>query len=226
MLMRNKPKTTKSNLFLVDDHPMVREHLRALIQQEADLTVCGEAADAPTALSLVQQLRPDLVILDISLKRSHGLELLKNLKALHPEIPVLVLSMHDEAIYAERMLHAGAKGYITKEEATVNVMSAIRKVLAGQVYLSERMLARMMNKFVSGATPAPASPVEVLSDRELQVFQMIGRGLGTKQIAEDLRVGVKTVESYRARIRDKLNLTDGNELLQHAIQWAQSETGQ
>jgi DNA-binding NarL/FixJ family response regulator len=217
------PKPARSKLFLVDDHPLVREHLRALIQQEADLQVCGEAEDAPTALSLIHQQRPDLVILDISLKRSHGLELLKDLKAQRPELPVLVLSMHDEALYAERMLRAGARGYITKAEATLNVMSAIRKVLGGQVYLSEALSARLMNKLVSGAAAAPALPVEVLSDRELEVYQMIGRGLGTREIAEYLRVGIKTVESYKARIREKLQLADGNQLLQHAIQWVQFE---
>jgi DNA-binding NarL/FixJ family response regulator len=209
-------------VFLVDDHPLVREHLTALIQREADLEVCGEAADAPTALSLISQRVPDLVILDISLKRSNGLELIKSLKELWPKLPVLVLSMHDEMLYAERSLRAGALGYITKEEATVNVVLAIRRVLGGQVYLSERMAGRMMKRMVGGAKDEVGSPLEVLTDRELEVFQMLGRGFGTRQIAEELRLGIKTVESYRARIKEKLRLADGNQLLQQAIQWVQN----
>jgi DNA-binding NarL/FixJ family response regulator len=213
----------KAKIFLVDDHPLVRERLTALIQQETDLEVCGEAADAPAALSLISRLKPDLVVLDISLKHSHGLELLKDLKALNPKLAVLILSMHDESLYAERALQAGAMGYITKEEATVSVLSAIRKVLNGQVYLSEQMSARMMTKMIGRKKITPGSPLDVLADRELEVYQMIGRGLGTRQIAEELRLGIKTVESYRARIREKLGLADGDHLRQHAIQWVRSE---
>jgi len=200
----------------------VREHLRLLLEQEADLTVCGEAGDGPAALALIPRRKPDLVILDISLKRSHGLELLKDLKRLCPELPVLVLSMHDETLYAERALHAGAMGYITKEEATVNVLSAVRKVLAGQVYVSERMASRMMQKLVRRTSGPAALPHETLADRELEVFEMIGQGMGTRQIAEQLRLGIKTVESYKARIKEKLRLADATQLLQHAIQWVQS----
>ena len=220
--MSQPAEQPKAKVFLVDDHPLVREHLTALLQAQADLAVCGEAADAPTALSLVARLSPDLVILDLSLKRSSGLELIKQLKELWPKLPVLVLSMHDEMLYAERSLRAGALGYITKEEATANVLSAVRRVLSGQVYLSERMAGRMMRKMVGGKLEETSSPLEVLTDRELEVFQMLGRGLGTRQIAAELRVGIKTVESYRARIKDKLQLADGNQLLQHAIQWVQS----
>ena len=212
----------KARVFLVDDHPLVREHLTALIQREADLEVCGEAADAPTTLALVSQRAPDLVILDISLKRSNGLELIKSLKELWPRLPVLVLSMHDEMLYAERSLRAGAMGYITKEEATVSILSAIRRVLGGQVYLSDQMAGRMIKSMVGGTADEVGSPLEVLTDRELEVFQMLGRGLGTRQIAAELRLGIKTVESYRARIKEKLRLADGSELLQHAIQWVQS----
>jgi DNA-binding NarL/FixJ family response regulator len=219
--MPNKTDNHKSRVFLVDDHPLVREHLTALLQRESDLEVCGEAGDAPTALSLITQRAPDLVILDISLKRSHGLELLKDIKEMRPTLPVLVLSMHDESLYAERSLRAGALGYITKEEATVNVLTAIRKVLSGQVYLSERMASRMVKQMVGGRTEETASPFELLTDRELEVFQMIGRGLGTRTIAEELRLGIKTVESYKARIKEKLHLTEGEQLLQHAIEWTQ-----
>jgi len=220
--MSQPAEQPKAKVFLVDDHPLVREHLTALLQAQADLAVCGEAADAPTALSLVARLSPDLVILDLSLKRSSGLELIKQLKELWPKLPVLVLSMHDEMLYAERSLRAGALGYITKEEATANVLSAVRRVLRGQVYLSERMAGRMMRKMVGEKIEETGSPLEVLTDRELEVFQMLGRGLGTRQIAAELRVGIKTVESYRARIKEKLQLADGNQLLQHAIQWVQS----
>ena len=221
--MPTETEPQKSKVFLVDDHPLVREHLSALLRAEADLEVCGEAADGPTALSLIGQRRPDLVILDISLKRSHGLEVLKDLKAMRPELPVLVLSMHDEALYAERALRAGASGYITKESATVNVLSAVRQVLAGQVYVSERMAGRMMRKLVGSGAPKAVSPAEVLADRELEVFQLVGRGLGTRQIAEEMRLGIKTVESYKARIKEKLGFTDGNQLLQHAIEWLRHE---
>jgi DNA-binding NarL/FixJ family response regulator len=219
----NQPKT---RVFLVDDHPMVREHLAALLEREPDLTVCGEAEDAPTALSRIGQLSPQLVIMDISLKKSHGLELLKDLKTLHPKLPVLILSMHEESLYAERFIRAGALGYITKQEATRNILSAVRKVLSGQVYLSERMSERLMRQMVGGRSETPQSPVETLTDRELEVFQMIGRGFGTRRIAAELRIGIKTVESYRARIKEKLNLTDGDQLLQHAIQWLHEHSGQ
>jgi DNA-binding NarL/FixJ family response regulator len=222
--MWDETENRKTRVFLVDDHPLVREHLTALIQREADLEVCGEAADAPTALELISRQSPDLVILDISLKQSNGLELIKDLKQRWPKLPVLVLSMHDEMLYAERSLRAGALGYITKEEATVNVLSAVRKVLGGEVYLSERMAGRVMKRMVSRAKDELGSPLEVLTDRELEVFQMLGRGMGTRQIAEELRLGIKTVESCRARIKEKLQLQDGNQLLQHAIQWVQSGT--
>ncbi len=220
--MSQPAEQRKARVFLVDDHPLVREHLTALIQAQADLAVCGDAADAPTAMSLIARQAPDLVILDISLRRSNGLELIKSLKEMWPKLPVLVLSMHDEMLYAERSLRAGALGYITKEEATVNVLSAVRKVLGGQVYLSDRMAGRMMKKMVGGGMEEAGSPLEVLTDRELEVFQMLGQGLGTRQIAEELRLGTKTVESYRARIKEKLQLADGTQLLQHAIQWVQS----
>jgi DNA-binding NarL/FixJ family response regulator len=221
--MLTRIEKLRSKVFLVDDHPLVREHLAALLQAETDIEVCGEAGDGPTAISLIGQRQPDLVILDISLKRSHGLELLKDLKVLRPDLPVLVLSMHDEALYAERALRAGASGYITKEAATVNVLSAVRKVLAGQVYLSEAMAGRMVQKLVGGCTPAFTSLPELLADRELEVYRLVGRGLGTRQIAEEMRLGIKTVESYKARIKEKLGLADGNQLLQHAIEWLRTE---
>lgn len=220
--MPDKAEPAKSRIYLVDDHPMVREHLAALIRGEPDLDICGEAADAPTAIAFVSQQRPDLVILDLSLKRSHGLELLKDLQALVPGLPVLILSMHDESLYAERAFRAGAMGYITKEEATSKVLSAIRKVLKGEVYVSDSMAARILKHAVGSRKDSQAPAPEDLSDRELEVYELIGKGHATRQIADELNVGVKTVESYKARIREKLRLVDGTELLQHAIQWVQS----
>lgn len=208
----------KRRIFLVDDHPLIRERLTQLIEREPDLTVCGEAASAPQALQGLPTVKPDLVVVDISLKDSSGLELIKDIKNLHPSLPVLVLSMHDESLYAERVLRAGAKGYITKQEATTKVLAAIRRILSGEVYMSEEMVARLLNRCVQGNTFG-ATPVESLADRELEVFQLIGRGKGTRQIAEELHIGIKTVESYRARIKEKLNLDSAHALVQYAIQW-------
>jgi DNA-binding NarL/FixJ family response regulator len=224
--METQPDANRTiRIFLVDDHPMVREYLSALILREPDLSVCGEAEDAPRALEGIGRSAPDLVIMDISLKSSHGLELLKDLKAIHPELPVLVLSMHDESLYAERAIHAGAMGYITKQEATQNILVAMRSVLDGRVYLSEQMSVRMMKRLVGSRKPETSSPLEILTDRELEVFQMVGRGLGTRRISEDLRIGIKTVESYKARIKEKLGLKDGSHLLQHAIHWVMTSEG-
>ena len=219
---RTKPEQPRSKVFLVDDHPLVREWLGLLIQRENDLEVCGEAEDAPEAVARIEQTRPDIVIADISLKHTHGLELVKDLQARLPALPVLVLSMHDESLYAERVLRAGARGYITKQEATKKILLAIRQVLAGQIYVSEQMATRMLHKLVLGRRPEASSPVERLTDRELEVFQLIGRGQGTRHIAEELHLGIKTVESYRARIKEKLKLADGTQLLQQAIQWVHS----
>ena len=220
--MRVKTEEAKAKVFLVDDHPLVREWLSQLIEREQDLAVCGEAEDTQEALEKIEQTRPDIVVADISLKNTHGLELVKDLQARLPSLPVLVLSMHDESLYAERVLRAGAKGYITKQEATKKILQAVRQVLNGQIYISEKMASRMVHKMVLGRTDSPQSPIERLTDRELEVFQLIGRGQGTRRIAEELHLGVKTVESYRARIKEKLKLEDGTQLLQHAIQWVHS----
>jgi DNA-binding NarL/FixJ family response regulator len=217
-----KSEEAKAKVFLVDDHPLVREWLTQLIQREGDLSVCGEAEDTQEALKKIEETKPDIVIADISLKNSHGLELVKDLQARLPSLPVLVLSMHDESLYAERVLRAGAKGYITKQEATRKVLQAVRQVLSGEIYISERMASRMVHKMVAGGVESQKSPVERLTDRELEVFQLIGRGQGTRRIAAELHLGIKTVESYRARIKGKLKLEDGTQLLQHAIQWVHS----
>jgi DNA-binding NarL/FixJ family response regulator len=223
---RTKPEKTDSpartKVFLVDDHPLVREWLTQLIQRESDLTICGEAEDTQEALEKIAQTKPDIVIADISLKTTHGLELVKDLQVRFPALPVLILSMHDESLYAERVLRAGAKGYITKQEATRKILPAIRQVLSGQIYISEKMASRMVNKMVLGRAQEQKSPIERLTDRELEVFQLIGCGQGTRRIATELHLGIKTVESYRARIKEKLKLEDGTQLLQQAIQWVHS----
>jgi DNA-binding NarL/FixJ family response regulator len=223
--MSTKPKAdpaAKTKVFLVDDHPLVREWLTQLIQRENDLVVCGEAEDTQEALAKIDETKPDIVIADITLKTTHGLELVKDLQSRMPALPVLVLSMHDESLYAERVLRAGARGYITKQEATKRILLAIRQVLGGQIYISEKMASRMVHKMVLGRAEQQKSPIERLTDRELEVFQLIGRGQGTRRIAEELHLGIKTVESYRARIKEKLKLEDGTQLLQHAIQWVHS----
>ena len=219
------PAARVHRIFLVDDHPMVREHLAALLEREPDLKVCGEADDAPTALRRITETKPDLVLLDLTLKNSLGLELLKDLRAQLPDLPVLVLSMHDEMIYAERVLQAGGRGYITKQEATTRILVAVRQVLAGEVYLGAEVAGRILQRLAGGGAKGPQSPAEALTDRELEVFRMIGQGLSTRRIAEDLRLGIKTVETYKARIREKLGLTDGSEVLQHAIRWLQDHEG-
>lgn len=209
---------TAHRIFLVDDHPIVRERLGQLITREPDLAVCGEAESAPEAIGKLPGAQADLAVVDLSLKDSRGIELIREIKTLMPKLPVLVLSMHDESLYAERVLRAGARGYITKQEATTKVLGAIRRVLGGEVYLSDAMVSRLLNRCTQGKSFG-ASPVVTLADRELDVLELIGRGRGTRQIAEELRVSIKTVESYRARIKEKLNLSTANELTQYAIQW-------
>jgi DNA-binding NarL/FixJ family response regulator len=213
-----KMSPEKKRIYLVDDHPMVRERLAQMINHEPDLMVCGEAVDGPEALQAIGLAPPNLVISDISLKSSHGLELIKDITALCPGMPILVLSMHDESLYAERVLRAGAKGYITKQEATTKVLVAIRAVLSGQIYVSEQIIARLLTRTANGSKFG-SSPVETLADRELEVFQMIGRGMNTREIANELRIGTKTVETYRTRIKEKLNLESGAELVREAIRW-------
>jgi DNA-binding NarL/FixJ family response regulator len=206
-------------IFLVDDHPMVREWLTTHLRQQGDLAVCGEAEDAPRALQGILALKPDVVILDISMSGRSGIELIKDLKQLQPNVGVIVLSMHDETTYAERALRAGARGYVMKREATDKIVTAVRHVLDGKLYISERVQARLAEKFVGGMPPASQSPVNLLSDRELEVFQLLGQGRDTKQIAEELRVNFKTVHTYCARIKEKLRLTKATELLREAVRW-------
>ena len=213
----------KRTVFVIDDHPIVREGLTQLINREPDLSVCGVAEDVYEALRSMEVLKPDIAIADISLKGSDGIELIKNLKTRMPGLPVLVLSIHDESFYAPRALRAGARGYIMKQEATENVLVAVRRVLSGEVYLSERMANKMLQQFVGVIKTPQRFSVDRLSDRELEVFRLIGQGHGTRRIAEELHLSVKTVESYREHIKDKMTLSDASELVRHAIEWVQRE---
>jgi DNA-binding NarL/FixJ family response regulator len=207
----------KKRVFLVDDHPLVRERLVQLIEREQDMMICGEADDAPPAFKAILETKPHIVVLDISLRRSHGLELIKNLQTPCPDVPILVFSMHEESLFALPALRAGASGYITKLEPTKEVLVAIRRVIEGQVYLSESMQQRIFQKQI-GQRERAAFTSESLTDRELDVFHLLGRGFATRRIAEELHIGIKSVETYRARIKEKLGLKDATELLLHAIQ--------
>ena len=212
----------KKTVFVVDDHPLLRQGLALLINQQEDLEVCGEAEEAQDAMQAIAQKSPDILIVDISLSGPDGLDLLKNIRASYPSLPVLILSMHDEAIYAERALRARANGYIMKQEATEKVLIAVRRILNGDVYLSDRMANKMLQQYIGGAS-AIQSRISALSDRELEVFRLIGEGRGTREIAEELHLSIKTVETYQAHIKEKLSLRSGRELIQHAIQWKVKE---
>jgi len=209
----------RTRIMLVDDHPMVRERLAEIINREPDLVVCAEAEDRHEAIEKIKARQPHLVIIDITLKNSDGVELIKDLHSRWPALLTLVVSMHDESLYAERVLRAGAHGYITKQEATRNILRAIRRVLAGQIFLNETIASRIIGRLTSPRNEKDRGPIESLADRELQVFELTGRGLNTRQIAERLHIGVKTVETYRHRIREKLHLRDPADLLRSAIAW-------
>jgi DNA-binding NarL/FixJ family response regulator len=213
----------KKRLLIVDDHPIVRQGITRLINYEDELMVCGEAGNAKEALEAVDREKPDMVIVDISLKGRSGLELIKDLRMRYQDLPVLVVSMHDESLYAERVLRAGAKGYIMKQEPPEKVLNAIRQVLSGKIFVSEKMREKMLQRYVLGSSQKNASTVERLSDRELEVFRLIGKGMGTRQIAKELDLSIKTVETYREHIKEKLNLENSSKLLQYAIDWVQNE---
>ena len=214
----------KQRIYVIDDHPLVRERLSQLIEQQADLTVCGEAESAAAALAEITAARPDLAIVDLSLGESAGLELLKSLQRIHPSVPLLVLSMHDESLYAERAFRAGARGYINKRESAQRVVEAIRRVLAGKLYISEKAAEILASRTRSGSR-AERPAIERLSDRELEVFEKLGQGVGTRQIAEDFRVSIKTVQAYCARIKEKLNVGSATELLREAMRWHDAKGG-
>lgn len=213
----------RKRILIVDDHPMMREGLAQLISHESDLMVCGEAENANQALEIIHRSKPDLVLLDISLAGKSGLELIKDIQAMHSDLLVLVISMHDESLYAERVLRAGGRGYIMKQEGGKKLMQAIRQVLNGQIYVSEKMSAKILETF-SGRRPESNRPtVESLTDREFEVFQLIGQGKTTREIAQQLHVSVKTVEVHRINIKQKLSLETAMELIRYAVRWVEAQ---
>jgi DNA-binding NarL/FixJ family response regulator len=213
----------KSKVLLVDDHPIVRQGLGMLIDEEPDLIVCGQAEDIEAALSAITNLKPDVVIVDIFLKEESGVDLIKQIHQRWPALPMLVLSMHRETLHAERVLRAGAKGYIMKQEATQNIMRAIRQVLTGQIFVSERMASRLLSKAVDSSNPRGGGPLERLSDREFEVFTLIGQGLGPTEMSNRLSVSVKTIETHRENIKAKLGLKNGTALVRYAMEYAMGE---
>jgi DNA-binding NarL/FixJ family response regulator len=219
--MKARPDSLRARIVIVEDHPMFREQLAHLINREADLVVCGEADNVRDGLALITQLQPQLAIVDLTLKGASGLELLKDLRARSLNVLTLVLSMHDESLYAERALRAGARGYITKHEASAKVMIAIRQVLAGELYLEPRFMSRIVNKMVTASASTALQPVDRLTDRELEVFELIGRGQTTRQIGTRLGVGLTTIDTYRARIKEKLRLENAARLQTEAARWVQ-----
>lgn len=207
-------------VFLIDDHPIVRHGIAQLLSAEADLEVCGQADDARTALDAIAAASADVITVDVSLGSTSGIDLIGELKQRAPGAGLLVVSMHDERLYAERSLRAGASGYVMKHEATSMIVRAIRTVAAGRIFVSEAISLRLLRRWVASGGPQQASPLETLSNRELHVLELIGRGLGTREIAELLHISIKTVESYRARLKEKMDLRSGLELTQFAIRWA------
>jgi DNA-binding NarL/FixJ family response regulator len=216
----------KIRVYIVDDHEMVRRGLAALIEAESDLELCGEAEDCASATSAVSKLNPDVVIVDISLRGNSGIELIKNLKALNPKIHIVVLSVHDESVYALRALKAGAKGYVMKQDIASKVIDAIRKVRRGQMYVSENVSSQMLNRLSKGRDETSDSPVAGLSDRELEVLSLIGTGLATREIAARLHVSVKTVETHRTHIKTKVNVTSAPQLVRFCVCWVEENARQ
>jgi DNA-binding NarL/FixJ family response regulator len=212
-------KRRPRRVLIVDDHPIVRQGLRRLIDQEEDLDVCAEAETVREARAAIREHRPDAIIVDISLKQGDGLELVRDVRAQYPTLPILVLSMHDETIYAERMLSAGASGYIMKQAASEQFLVAVRRVLDGGIYVSDTVSNTMIQRFTSGNPPVAANPIDRLSNREIQILHLIGKGLSTRETAEALDLSIKTVESHRQRIKKKLTLTTGTQLVQYAVNW-------
>src|SRR5579859_8171403 len=212
-------------VLIVDDHPIVRQGLRRVMENEEDLTVCGEAETARDARAAIKELNPDVVIADISLKQGDGIELVRDVRAHHPQLPILVLSMHDETIYAERMLSAGANGYIMKQAASEQFLISLRRVLDGGIYVSEAVGNNMIQKFAAGGSYISANPIDRLSNRELQILHMIGKGMSTRETAHSLNLSIKTVESHRQRIKRKLNLSTGTQLVQYAVNWFTGREG-
>lgn len=213
----------KKRVFIVDDHAMFRDGLRRLIDLEPDLTVCGDARDAESGLRGIGETSPDLVIVDISLDSTSGIDLIKGIKREREDLPVLVVSMHSESLYGDRALRAGAMGYVMKSEPATTVIAAIRKVLSGNVHISEKMATLMVSKLVKGGQDQIPSPLEALSDRELEVFRMLGQGKGTREIAQEMNVALPTISSFKNRIKEKLNFKNSTEMILYAMQWFQKE---
>jgi DNA-binding NarL/FixJ family response regulator len=220
---RRANETGKGRVYIVDDHAMFRDGLRQMINLEPDLMVCGDAAEAAQAMNELRELQPDLVIVDISLAGSNGIDLVKSIKRDLEDVPVLVVSMHDESLYGERALRAGAMGYVMKSEPAKTVLAALRKVLRGEVHISEKMASAVVAKFLQGAAEPPPSPLERLSDRELEVFRLLGQEKGTRQIAEAINVALPTVATFKNRIKEKLGLKNSTEMILYAIQWYRQE---
>lgn len=220
---KKSPAVEKRRILIVDDHPLLRQGVAGLIDREPDLHVCGEAPSAAEALQVIKSLCPDLALVDISLGGRSGLELIKDLKIQHESLPVLVLSMHDESLYAERVLRAGAQGYITKKAGGKALLRAIREVLEGRVYLSEQMSSKLLQNLAGKRPGKPASPLELLTDREFEVFQLIGDGRSSRKIAETLHVSIKTVEAHRANLKAKLKLKEGTDLVHYAVRWVETQ---
>jgi DNA-binding NarL/FixJ family response regulator len=223
MKKKSQMQKNKKRVLIIDDHPIMRQGLAQLINHQSDFMVCGEAEDAHEALKAIPVTNPDVAIVDISLKQRNGIELIKDIRIHYPNLEILVLSMHDESLYAERVLRAGAKGYIMKQEGAEKVMVALRQILKGQVYVSDNMASKILQIFAGGRKNGSDSPMESLSDREFEVFQLIGQGRGTRQIAEDLHLSVKTVETHREHIKEKLKLKEAVSLLRFAVQWVESQ---
>lgn len=212
----------KKKIFLVDDHDVARMGLGRLIESESDLTVCGEAGDGTDALKALPKAAPDALIADLNMPEMGGLDLIKAVKQKWPKLPILVISMHDESVYAERVFAAGARGYLMKKESAAKVIPALRQVLAGKRYMSETIKEKMLDRLADGDKAEGQSPVETLSDRELEVFELIGQGLKTGEVAEKLHLSVKTVESYREQIKIKLKISSASELTQYAVEWSRT----
>ena len=217
--------TLRKKVLLVDDHPMMRSGLAQVINQQADLVVSGEAGNANEAMQRIALFKPNIVVLDISLEGKSGLELIKDLQAMHPEILILVMSMHDESLYAQRVLRAGARGYVMKKAGGEAVLQAIRQILSGKVYVSERMSAQILNEFAGGHSTKSKSPIELLTDREFEVFKLIGEGCITREIAGRLHLSPKTVDVYRQNLKEKLGLPSGTSLVMHAMRWVETQSG-
>ena len=220
---QDKTNEKKTQVLIVDDHPVIRNGLATIINHEQDMNVCGEAEDAHQALKAVTELKPDIVIADISLKNSDGLELTKNIKARYPRLPVVIFSVHDEFIYAERALLAGAKAYLMKDSLSENIIKAVRAVLKGEIFVSDTISNKFLRHIARDKAGTAKTPIENLSDRELEIFRLIGEGYKASQIAKQLHLSIKTIETYRTRIKEKLDIDNASELLKYSIRWAKSQ---